>query len=103
MEGTTCHTACAAALTLSACAGSDAERISRDDLAAQAALDLTAETGDVTQVRCPEDVTLDAEHTARLVCESRYDDYDWSEILVIVQEYASETGTFKTVFANPPD
>jgi len=50
LEGTTCHTACAAALTLSACAGTDAERISRDDLAAQAALDLTAETGDVTQV-----------------------------------------------------
>jgi len=48
-------------------------------------------------------VTLGAEHTARLVCESRYDDYDWSEILVIVQEYASETWTFKTIFANPPD
>ena len=95
-------TVVACAAVLGACSGDTSATIDAEALAAQAAVDLTAETGTPTEVRCPDGITLDEELTGRLVCESRYDSYPWSEILVIVRDYDPETGAFETIFANPP-
>ena len=94
--------AVAGAAVLGGCSGDTSVTIDGEVLAAQAAVDLTAETGTRTEVRCPEGVTLDEELTGRQVCESRYGSYTWSEILVIVQDYEPETGAFETIFGNPP-
>ena len=76
--------------------------ISAAALAAQAAQDLSAEMETPAQVQCTGDVTLDVDYAGEAVCESRYDDYPWEPILVIVQDFDPATTSFRSIFGNAP-
>lgn len=71
-------------------------------LAAQAARDLSTEMGTPAEVQCLGDVTLDVDYAGEAVCESRYDDYPWEPILVIVKDFDPATTSFRTIFGNAP-